>query len=133
MAQTIALPKNAVESSASYFWLRDDGILYIYYKAKSVHNLEDAVENIQITLEVSGNTPRPLLIDMTNIKHMDRDAREVYKEASAEGKVKAVALVTKSVMSRLVANFFIGFNKPEAPIRLFNNAGDAARWLRKHI
>lgn len=133
MTDTITLPENAVESAASYFWLNEDGIMIILNKSKPVHSLKDALENIEFTRLVSAGKPRPLLIDITEIKSMTREAREVYAKEGSEARVKAIALVTKSQMGRILGNFFLGFNKPEAPTKLFNNHASAKKWLSGFI
>jgi hypothetical protein len=45
----------------------------------------------------------------------------------------AVALVTSSPLSRVLGNFFLGFNKPQTPARLFASIDDAEVWLRSFI
>lgn len=132
MVETITMPENAVESTASYFWM-SDGIVMILNKPKSLHSLEDAIENIEFTRNISAGIPRPLLIDITHIKSINREARELYANEGSIGRVKAVALVTQSAMSRIVGNFFLSFNKPEAPTKLFSNHASAKNWLRGFI
>ena len=127
------LPAHCVESGASYFWLDDDGILVIMNKPKALQTQGDAEENILVTRKVSAGIPRPLIIDITDIKSMSREAREVYAKEGAEGKVKAVGLVTRSAMSRIIGNFFLSFNRPTVPTRLFNDADSARNWLLKYI
>lgn len=127
------LPDNCIESGASYFWLDEDGIMVILNKPTVLQTRADAEENILVTRKVSAGTPRPLLIDITDIKSMSREAREVYANEGAEGKVKAVALITRSAMGRIVGNFFLGFNKPSVPTRLFNDAETARKWLLAYV
>jgi len=126
-------PADCIESGASYFWLDEDGIMVILNKPTVLQTRADAEENILVTRKVSAGTPRPLLIDITDIKSMSREAREVYANEGAEGKVKAVALITKSAMGRIVGNFFLGFNRPSVPTRLFNDAEAARKWLLAYV
>lgn len=129
----MTLPESAVASSASYFWVDDEGVLNILNKPKKVHDLQDALENVQIAREIAKNNTHPLLIDMTNIRSMSREAREVYVMESERDYVMAVALVTTSITSRVVANFFIGFNKPPVPTKLFNDIEAAKKWLLEQV
>ncbi len=43
----------------------------------------------------------------------------------------AFAIVTKSIANRLVGNFFIQFNKPVSPTRLFADEDAAIQWLKE--
>ena len=121
----------SVETSASYFWIENDNIVRIVNKPCAVHHEKDATENILLLREKVKGVPPLLLIDTTHIKSMTREAREVYAKESIDKRVKAIALVTSSTLGRIVANFFFGFNKPEVPIKLFNNDTAAREWLKK--
>ena len=45
----------------------------------------------------------------------------------------AFAIVTNSIANRLVGNFFILFNKPNTPTKLFTEETPALEWLKEHI
>lgn len=129
----MTLPESAVASSASYFWVDDEGILNILNKPKKVHDLQDALENVQIAREIAKDNTHPLLIDMTNIRLMNRGARQVYVAESERKYVIAVALVTTSITSRVVSNFFLGLNKLPVPTKLFNDKEAAKKWLLEQV
>ncbi len=132
MVKTVISPDNAIESSSSYLWLDDDGILIAINKPMPAHELNNALENLELTRKISMGKPRPLLVDMTGIKSMTREAREEYAKAGIDSLVTAIGLVTRSAMSRIVANFFLSFNKPSVPTRLFNNIEAAKKWLMQY-
>lgn len=130
MAITVQLPDNAVEVSSAYMWRNTNEIFVVIYKPQAVHDRDTALRCIADTIELNDNSmPDLLLIDLTDIRSMNRDAREEYKAASAVENVKAIALVTESVVGRMIANFFLSFNKAKAPIKLFNNYNAAEKWL----
>ena len=129
MIKTITSPDNAVESRSSRMWLDEEGIVIAVNKPTPMHELTDALENIDIIKQLSLGKPRPLLVDMTEMKSMAREAREEYASAGANHVVTAIGMVTRSAMGRIVANFFLSFNKPGVPTRLFNNAEAAKKWL----
>ncbi len=132
MVKTITSPDSAIESGSSHLWLDEDGILIAVNKPTSLHDLKDALENLGLTKELSQGKPRPLLVDMTGIKSMSREAREEYAKAGVDSIVTAIGLVTRSAMSRIVANFFLSFNRPAVPTRLFNNVETAKKWLMQY-
>lgn len=130
MAITVQLPENAVEVSSAYMWRNTNGIFVAIYKPQAVHDRDTALECIAHTVALNDDVmPELLLIDLTDIRSMSRDAREEYKTSSADENVKAIALVTESVVGRMIANFFLSFNKAKAPIKLFNNYNAAEKWL----
>ena len=127
------LPANSIESGSSYFWLDDAGILVIVNKPVAVHTEADALTDVAIAMDISAGTPRPLLVDISDVKSMSRDAREIYANVSSEERVRAVALVTRSAISRILGNFFVSFNKPSVPIKIFSDADTARKWLLTFI
>lgn len=132
MVKTITLPENTLESRSSHLWLDEDGILIAVNKPMPTHELKDALENVELTKQILKGKARPLLVDMTTTKSMAREAREEYAKAGVDSIVTAIGIVTKSAISRIVANFFLSFNKPAVPTRLFDNAEAAKKWLMQH-
>ena len=41
----------------------------------------------------------------------------------------AKAIIVKNIATRLVSNFFIRFNKPQIPVKVFENEKEALIWL----
>lgn len=133
MTATHRLPADCLESGASYLWLDSDGILTIINKPVAVHTAADAEDGVAIAMQISAGIPRPLLIDISDVKSMTREAREIYSKVSTEARVKAVGLVTRSAMSRILGNFFMSFNRPSVPIRLFKDKEQARKWLLAYV
>ena len=127
------IPENFLESSASYVWLDSDGILVVVNKPVAVHTKTHAEESVAIVMEVSAGIPRPLLIDISDVKTMSREAREIYANVSSKERVRAVGLITKSAMSRILGNFFLSFNRPSVPVKLFADSDLARKWLLTHL
>ena len=63
------------------------------------------------------------------ITQFDKEAMEF--SASEEGLLYTIgdALVVKSVSQRITANFYLTFNKPRKPSKIFNSEKDAVKWL----
>lgn len=133
MSAVEKLPAGVIESKACYFWLEADGILVILCKPVTLHTRAHAEDGVGVALDISAGIPRPLLIDISDVRSMSRDAREIYAKISDEAHVKAVGLVTRSAASRILGNFFMSFNRPSVPLKLFNNADAARKWLLNHV
>lgn len=130
MEAGVRLPSTAIESPTASFWRDDDGVINIIMnKHKQIHTAEEAEENVKVTTGITKGEPSTLLIDVTQIQSMTREAREVYKHEASTGHITAVALVTNSISGRILANFFMSFNRPSAPVKLFNDYDSAHAWL----
>ncbi len=110
--------------------MRDDGIIHGVALPDSQQSVEDARENVECSLGLSGGRRVPLLLDIRKTGTLTREARMFY--ASEEGAVAAlaVALVADSAFTRVVGNLFMRLAKPNYPVRLFASTDEAINWLR---
>jgi hypothetical protein len=103
------------------------GIVRCGWVAGSTCGLAEAVAVSDEVTDVAGGQRRPLLVDMRDIAGITREAREYFANSSAS--VTAIALLTGSAVTRMMANFFIGLRKTQAPMRMFKSEPDAVAWL----
>ena len=73
-----------------------------------------------------------LLVDMRQMRYVDREARAVYRGGTESGTQPATALLVRSPATRVIANFFIGLNGPKGPIRIFNDEATAIAWAAQY-
>ncbi|MEO9533182.1 MAG: STAS/SEC14 domain-containing protein [Crocinitomicaceae bacterium] len=108
--------------------LRDDGIVITRPIAEMSETieLEHAIENIQKIHELKGDR-RLLMIVMKDGK-FSQESRQLF--GNTNDLVDKVALVATNLVSEVASNFFLGFNQPEIPIKLFKNEDDALKWLK---
>lgn len=128
MPDLLTPPPDAVKAPTGPTWLHEDGII-ITVNDSAVHTLEDAIENMKISKRIGKGIPRPMLVDVTRVKSMGKDAREEYVKPESLEIVTAVALITNSTIGRMVGNLFINMTRHIVPIKLFNNAEKAKEWL----
>jgi hypothetical protein len=123
--------RRSVTTRTARVWIGDDGILYVEPLPGCTQARADAIENIAVIGEVAAGRRPPALADMRGVRGIDRGARAYYAEAPPV--VSAMALQVGSPLSRAVGTFFVGFNKPPTPTRLFTSADEARAWLRGFI
>lgn len=70
-----------------------------------------------------------IMIDLNNVKFITRDVRKYFSEQTLKNFVSAVVIITKSSMSKVMANFLLGINKPLMSIKLFVDEESAIHWL----
>jgi hypothetical protein len=114
----------------STIWLDGDGIVRIIANAGSVQGRADAEENMEAIKKVGLGRRRPILVDISKVKSVDAEARAVYSGPMSAEISLASALVVNSAIGRLIGNFFIGLNKPAAPLRLVTSEREGLAWLR---
>jgi hypothetical protein len=91
--------------------------------------VDDARENLAVTARLTGGHPRPILVDLRPVRTQSAGARAAFAGPEATAVSLAVALVTGSPLTRVIGNFYLRFNRPEVPTRLFPTTADAEAWL----
>lgn len=119
----------SVENDVAAISLRPDGVLVYGYKSDVVVTLHDAQDLVARASELVG-TPRPTLAIISGVRSVERAARVYFATSAANRQVTSqIAFVTSSTISRVIANFFLGLNKPACPTRLFTDEAKALAWL----
>ena len=91
---------------------------------------ENAVLIMTLVDRLAGASPAVLLVNVGATQGMERESRSHFQNAS---NMKATALLVSSPVSRVIANLFIGLNKPVYPTRLFTSEAEAVAWLHGFI
>lgn len=82
---------------------------------------------------VSGGKPYCIFIHADPFTSITTEARKMIssKEYLNETKAVAKAIMVQSLPQRIICNFYLRFNKPHLPTRLFTDKESALEWLRK--
>jgi hypothetical protein len=108
--------------------LRDDGIIQtIINLPNGRETVADAQTNIAAVTALSPEKKRPMLVDMRAVDGIEREVRAYYSSMEVS---TARALLVESLVGQVIANFFIGLNKPKVPTRLFVSEAEAVAWLK---
>lgn len=114
-------------------WVADDGIVMVVQYEGFEHSLEDAHANVAAALRLADGRKRAMMVDLTGVKAMTREARARYAQLDSAETAYALAMVVGSPLSRMIGNFFLGFNRAPVPTRLFATQAEALAWLREKM
>lgn len=76
--------------------------------------------------ELNGPLGRPLLVDMTGTAQLTRDARMAFGQRCSASRI---ALLGRSEVDRVIANFALGVTRVPVPTRFFTSEARALSWL----
>ncbi len=122
-----------VETRTVRLWVGEDGIVRVRYFENIEETLEDAIENIQALGDLVGDRLNVVFFDYSNVKSQTRECRQYYASEATARVVSATAILVTSALSRVIANFFMGFNKPKHPTRIFISEEEAVTWLKSFL
>ena len=126
------IPDERIELRCYWTWMESDGIARTKTKPFSEVVIDDAIANSKVVNSLSQNS-YPLLIDATEVKSITKEARDYFSMNNRDSKVIAFAILIKTPLSRIIANFFIGLNKPRVPIKIFTNEDVAIDWCKTFL
>lgn len=127
-------PKNAkiLDQRTSSMWFSEDGILCSVSKKAIPPTIEEVNRTVEAFKQFTGGNKVCLLIDNTNASAPNKEMRDRVAKIMPEI-VKAVAIISKSAVGKMVANLFFNINKQSYPIRMFDDETEAREWLKQYV
>lgn len=122
-------PAHAARTRTCSLWLEHGIVIGRFHDGAEV-SADDARENLAVTATLTSGVRHPVLVDLRPVRAQSAEARALFAGPAATAVCTAVALVTDSPLSRVLGNFFLGFNRPETPARLFGDVDAATAWLQ---
>ena len=111
-----------------------DSIISVQYKPILHITLEDAERIVSERLSYYQDIEAPVLIKNTNIKSIDKSAREYFfDEEKGLKNIKAIAIVYSNVVNKFLATFLFRCYTPTIPHRMFTDEQKAFMWLQKYV
>lgn len=108
--------------------LRDDGIVVVRLREGAEVDVDGLKENFGVTFQMTEGRKSPVLIDSRTLFTTTLEAR-TYSAAHAKNFRVAQAILIDSLAMRIMANFYVNFNKPGVPTKLFTSFDEAVKWL----
>lgn len=111
----------------------EDGIIYGPYP-KGVHlDVHVAKQIVADRIDFLNGKKLPAIVDTTGIQSITKDAKEYMAKPEASKGIVAAALLSKSVFSKYLSNFFIKVSiiSSPIPIRVFTDEESAKNWLEQ--
>ena len=117
------------ETNTAYIHLCSDGIVRILLKRNSEINIPELKINILALNELVKNKTYSFLYytEDNSVTHSN-DARAFGKKNERSVPRLCTAVVVNSLAHKMVANFYLKFNKPAIPFKVFHQMNDAEKW-----
>jgi hypothetical protein len=128
----MVIPNDSIDLRCYNTWMGVDGIVRTKVKKNSEIVIEDALEN-SIAVNSFSQDEYPMIVDTTLAKSITKEARDYFSMKGRESKIVAFAILINSPLSKIIANFFMGLNKPRVPVKLFTDEDLAIEWCKNYI
>jgi hypothetical protein len=133
----IQVPRGAstIDTPSSTIWLSEEGILYSVGKnvgggTRSTDEIRNEMDLLRSKL---GDRKYCIIIE-SNARSTSppKDQRDLIA-SELNSITKAMAIVSGSPLSRMVANLFFSFKPPSYPMKIFSSESDAKRWITQYL
>lgn len=120
------------ELITAYFIRLEHDIVWIRYKEiNEEFDLAMAKTHTRALGRLTGGQPVHIIIDFRDIDmSFSNEARTYFAQNEQHSAIRlSQALILSSLAHRIVANFYLKFNKPNCPARIFGSPADALEWI----
>jgi hypothetical protein len=129
------IPKNVktYDMTSSIMWFDEQGILYSVPKPGVPPDM--TAEQIKAEMEkfrqFAGNGKVCMVVESNSqSKPPSKEERDLIA-TEINSIAKAMAIITTSPVSRMIANLFFGLKPPPYPAKMFSNEKDAVEWIKQ--
>jgi hypothetical protein len=132
----IPLDVKIIDWPTSIIWFDNDGVLYSMPKPgipESNFTREGSLQQMNELKKLIGNKKVCMILETSkNSKTPKREERDFVAEQLTKI-IKAMAIISPSPLSRMVANLFFGMKPPTYPVKFFSNQIDAKEWIKQYL
>ena len=128
--KTIKLKEKTFENNDLRFWI-EEGIIFVEFLTSKV-TLDIVKMSVRERLTRAEDKEYPIFFDSRNITYFEKDARRYSSSEEGLKNLKAGAFLIDSKAHEIIGNFFLAFNKPKIPTKLFTNKEKAIEWLKQY-
>lgn len=109
--------------------LKSDGIVYVFFRPETEIDVEFQEILINAYHKVTGGKKHPFLFEAADNVSVTKEAREKAILIENRSTVGATAILVDNIANALMANFYLKFNKPKHPYKVFRDRQEAVKWL----
>jgi hypothetical protein len=99
----------------------------------AVIDLEEYNLEFKLTHELTNGVKAAVLVRTSSFLTVTKDTREESLNPEKEKYIIAQAILVKNLANQLIGNFYIKFQNPRVPNKLFTDEDEALKWLRQKV
>lgn len=126
-------PKILKEVDATEFKvaLKSDGIVYVFFKDNCVLDIPLQNKMLKEYIAVTGGKLTPFLFEAGDNLIVTKEARDNAISMEEISPCAAMAIIVENIAYAMIANFYMKFNKPKRPYKVFSKREEGLKWLEQ--
>lgn len=127
-------PENTevIETELATLWSDENGIVCAKSKKNIALTIEKLTNVIEVIEKLANGKKICFLDEITFVAPPDKAAR-IYVASAANKLFIALALITKSPLSTMIANILFRLNLLSVPTKMFTDETEAREWLKQYL
>lgn len=119
------------EINTPYFTLllRSDGIVQLNTSTDADFTMKETMMYMHALEEITEGNPHLILKVPGAHANVDNETRKYMANEGLKFSI-AEAVIVRNLAQRMIGNFYIRYDKPKVPVRLFTNHAEAEHWLK---
>lgn len=113
--------------------LRSDGILHSHTSDNTEFNVESLKKFNVVMGKMLGYKKAPLLITFDEFAIPPIETRKFWSKKEACPYASADAYLATTFGHKFIGNFYLKFDKPGRPTKIFSNQAEAVAWLKTFL
>jgi len=111
--------------------LRDDGIVHVFYKEHTELDIKLQLEILEFYFQICGDEKYPFIFEADEYVTITKEARDNAIVLEEKSPVSMSAIIVKNLAHKLIADFYLKFNKPKRPFKVFKDFQEGINWLKE--
>lgn len=132
LAKTVSIIKDNSIPEA-FIQLRSDGIVHVHFKKDIILDIPLQMRLLEQYKIITGEKLTPFMFTAAEGLNVTPEARDNAVKMEEFTPCYVTAVVVTNVAYLLIANFYLKFNKPKRPYRVFKNEEMAIEWLKTFV
>lgn len=108
-------------------------ILQTFVKENNTIDVADLWKIKEVNRELADGKKYGVLVESDMMTNITKDAMKLSASKEFQENTVAKALIIKSVGHQIVGSFYLKFNKPHIPTRIFKEKEEALEWLSQML
>lgn len=110
--------------------LKSNGIVYLLFKDDCTLDIDLQMRLLEHYHDITGGKLMPFIVMAAENVSISKEARDNAVKIEDISMIGASAVIATSLPYKLIANFYLKFNKPKRPFKVFRTEEEAVKWLK---
>ena len=109
---------------------KSNDIIYVLFKDNCALDIDLQMSLLDHYNDIAGNKLMPFIFMAAENVSITKEARDNATKIEDISMIGSSAVIVTTLPYKLIANFYLRFNKPKRPFKVFSNEEDAVKWLK---